>query len=243
MAHRRTHRRRHPRRIFSKKERAAIERIAEGEIETNHWDTVSTFAAYMVGYVSPASAHMVRYNFLAPIPRITNSTQPPTGQEGFRGNLIELRGVKLNINLFQTGAVAGDLWDVLFRVTFYEMNDFLSGSSQVLTSGAEVPQYGDNTIAWFNWNTQSVKIHRQFNFRMDNNGNRNALVRKKFWVPWVRKCEPEGTDTFASGLEYFGSRKGTNLYFAIEVSAPGATTSLTAMLQGNIETKVYFKDA
>ena len=191
----------------------------------------------------PAEAYQGRYNILSSIPRITNTVAPPTGQEGFRGNQIELRGMKININLYQVGASAGNLWDVEFRLTFYEMNDYIAASSIVLTSGAEVPQYGDNTYTWYNWNTQSVKIHRQYKFRMDNNGNRNALLRKKFWVPWVRKCVPEQTDTFAGGLEIFGSRMGTNLYWSLEINAPGSAASLTSTLLGNIETKVYFKDA
>jgi len=244
MAYNRRNRSTKKRRVFNKKERAAIERIAEGEIETLHYSSSNAWAGWLAGYVGPADSHQFRANILSGIPRITNTVTPPTGQEGFRGNEIEMRGVKINLNLFQVGASAGNLWDVQFRLTLYEMNDYLSGVTNVVSPlNWEVPQYGTNVIGWYNWNTQAVKIHRQIRFTMDNNGNRNALVRKKWWFPWVRKCVPEGTDTSTSGIEYFGSRMGTQLYLSLEVSAPGANENLSTLLQGNLEFKVYFKDA
>ena len=39
--------------------------------------------------------------------------------------------MKININLYQVGASAGNLWDVEFRLTFYEMNDYIAASSIV----------------------------------------------------------------------------------------------------------------
>lgn len=237
---RRTYRRK--KRAFTKKEAKAIVRIAQKPVETKdhpRWDTLSTWLN-SASYVSGPQAN-IRHNIYSDIPRNDNAVTRE--EHEFSGTSIESRGLRWVFNCWTYAVTPGNLLDAQFRLTVYSEATFYFGVTGPGPADAIFDQEQDNTSTWATWNPQRVKIHFQRKWRMNNDGNVNAMVTKKFYIPLRRKIQAT-TDSSVISNNYMGEIKGMNVYWLLEVFCPGiAAINLRTYLNGSIGTKIYFKDA
>lgn len=238
---RRTTRRK--RRVFSKRAEKAIVRLATKPVETKRFPYINSITGFFndAGYISGPTAVIAR-NAFGPIPRenntLTNTAHTMVGDE------IMARGLRFELHLYGLAATAGSMYDAMFRFTVFEMSDYYASTFGVSPSDASIfDQEHNNVPTWSKWNVQNVNIRKQSTFRWDNNGNLNAILRRKFYVPIRRKLTAvlEGT-TVTNG--FLREVKGTQIYWALEIFVPGFALAgdLKTFIQGNVDTNVYFKD-
>ena len=203
------------RRVFSERQREAILRIAQAPIETKNHTVTITWAQYLTNtlYTAPAFSHAGAYNFLGPIPRQTSVVQGgTTGIASFIGDELNLRGLRFEFNLYSLGnGNPGAVFDGAFRFTVYRINVYAANYRQIIPADEEVTPEGVTTPTWFKWRSENVDILYQRKFRIDNNGNRNSIMNKKFWVRMNRKCVSVDEDyTGGAAYETFGENKSGN---------------------------------
>lgn len=241
---RRSHRKK-GRSVFSERQKDAILRIAYKPVETKKFINNFSWQTWLTDteYTAPAVEHAGRQNILSQLQRATNTSQAIAGQDRFEGDEIQLRGLRFVINLTQSSTTPGAMYDVNFRFTVYTMQDYLVNRSEILTPfWDEVDEEGTTTPTWFKWNTRTTDIKYQRIFRMNNDGNLNTILSKKFWIPMNKKAVTEASDNPSSAFtETFGRMKGTNMYFALEMLAPGIDSFATRIF-GNITWILYYKD-
>lgn len=220
----------------------AIKAIAQKPVETKDNPYNQTISTYLTsaGFVSGAQAS-IRHNIYSDIPR-EGSTVAREEHE-FEGTSIQSRGLRWLINMWVSSVeVPGGLFDVQFRFTVYSENDYFGNITGPGPANDIFDQEQETTATWATWNPQKVKIHFQRKFRLNNDGNRNALLSKKFYVPLRRKIT-SATDGQVDSNAYMGEVKGMQTYWVLEVFAPGLGVDLTSYLNGTISWKLYFKDA
>lgn len=164
------------------------------------------------------------------------------GRMSFAGDKINWRGLRWEFYLYATNATPGGTPDVQFRFTVYRINTYGFGYNQIGPSAEEVTPEASSIATWYKWRTEFVDVLYQRKFKMDNNGNRTSLLNKKFWVKANRKLVSADEDLSGASFDTFGEVKGGNIYWALEVFAPGSG-NLGTEFTGNIVSTTYFKDA
>lgn len=236
-------------RVFSERQRDAILRIAYKPIETKHFYQYTSWQNYLIntGYLAPSAEHAFRQPFVALIERTTNAGDIVAGQERFDGSDIQLKGLRWEMNLTQYAATPGSLYDVHFRFTVYSMNFFYPNSTEITGANSEEIDLSlgggtFRTSTWFKWNMEEVDIHFQKNFRINNDGNLNAILKKKFWIPFNKKLTTTEDDSPTPLFnDRFNNAKQKNMYWALEMYAPGLA-NLQTQFDGAIAWMTYFKD-
>lgn len=238
--------RRSKKRVFSERQRDAIIRLAQAPIETKNHTVNLSWSAWLSNssYLAPSVSHSFRYNFLQPIPRETSTPVGggPTGSASFVGDELQLRGLRIEFNIYGVAAGDGLMSDMQFRFTVYRQNTYNPGVSQILPGSEEIQPEGSTIATWWKWDPDGIDILYQRKFRMDANGSRTSILSKKFWVRMNRKCVTQDADFPGALFESFGEKKDGNLYWALETFAPG-NTNLSTDYTGNLTSTVYFKDA
>lgn len=240
MAYRKKRHTRHRRPVFSKRAKAAILRIAQQPVETKHLPLYTTAinAFINTGYLT-GSTWNIRQNIYSEIPRASNvATQ---GEREFLGNEFMSRGLRIMFNFYTTAGVPGALADVQFRFTVYKENGYQPGLVNLAVTDRVFDQDVDITPTFATWNQQVANIIFQRRFKLDNNGNNNAIITRKFWVPLRKKMVAAGEESLLVN-SFFGQAKDLQYYWVLEIFAPGIT-NLQTFLNGSINQKVYFKDA
>lgn len=241
-------------RVFSERQREAIERIAKKVPETKvaeQYATIQTYITATGGGVNTGDAGWIfQNNFVEGLKGLGNTSG--TTESQFIGEQVQLVGLRWEINAY-TYQVSGSpnpgaLYDYWFRFTVYEIPDFLAGNS-LPSSLIEETNLSPELTA-FKWNTDYAKIKFQRRWKMDSNGNLNALSRRKFYVPLGRKVEKaadlDGAVFPAVGLNpanQMGVIKGMQMYWVLEIWSPGNSIALITDLDGDISHSLYFKDA
>lgn len=215
----------------------AIRAIAQGPVETKSHITSNTLDSLLTtsGYTTGA-AFGLRGPIHHHIPRFKNtSTQT---ESSFIGNQIQLRGFRFELNAFAQTATA--LPDDKFRFTIFSQTENTTILPQIL--GADV---ADNdylfTYVWFKWDMQKVNIHYRRTFGMGEASVGGGHIKKKFYWRANRKLTTVNDESTVVN-SFFGGNKNRNYYWALEILSPLAT-NLTAQLEGQVNTTVYFKDA
>lgn len=232
------------RRVFSKKEAKAIVRISQKPVETKHFPQFSLLSAYLnsAGYVSGPSLIFIR-NIYSEIPRAGNIGTKD--EFSFDGNDIMSRGFRWEFNVYATASAPGNMFDAQFRYTLFSQPFYTNGITGVSPGDPRLfDQDHDVTPTWSKWNTQALKIHAQHTFRMDNNGNINAMTRRKYYNQLRRKVTSQ-LDGSTVVNSFMREVKNMQTYWALEVFVPGFAGSgdLRTFLNGSIDTNIYFKDA
>lgn len=236
-----TYRKKRP--VFGKKAVAAIKRIAQQPVETKHFPVNNGLFTWFndAGYVSGSSAVFI-HNVYANIPR-ENNTLTKT-ENSVIGNEFQSRGLRWEFNGFTVSATPGASFDVQLRFTVFSYSEYLGAGT--IGVAPNDPFLFDTqhttTPTWSKWNTQAVNIHKQSIFRIDNNGNQNAMVRRKFYTPLRRKITTQ-QDASTVANSFVREVKNKQVYWALEVFVPGFTGNIRDYLFGDISTNVYFKDA
>lgn len=238
---RRRHRRRHRKSAFSKRQVKAIQSIAQKPVETKHYPYFSSFTTWLnsAGYVSGPSA-VIRQNIYSEIPQLGNVATK--NESAVIGNQFMSRGLRVDLGLYTIAPSPGASFDVWCRFTVYSDNDYNAGTTGPGPADIIFDQDHDTTPILAKWNSQAVKIHFQRFFTIDNNGNQNALKRRKFWVPLRRKITIEADASVVTN-SYVRQIKGMQVYWVLEIFVPGLSTALNTYVNGSISTNVYFKDA
>jgi len=242
MAYRTRHRRRHTRRAFSKKEAKAIVRIAQKPVETKDYPVYNSISDWLAaaGYASGDQARILT-NIYSDIPRADNLVTRE--EHEFAGTSIQSRGLRWTYNGWIYAPTPGNLLDVQFRFTVFSMATFNFGVTGPNGFNPIFDQEQDTTSTWATLNPQLVKIHFQRKWRLNNDGNVNAMVTKKFYIPLRRKIQAT-TDSSLSTNNYMGEIKGMQVYWMLEIFSPGVPgVDLQGYLNGSISTKIYFKDS
>lgn len=239
---RRTHRRRHKRPAFSKRQAKAIVRIAQKPVETKTFATFSTFSGLLLsaGYTGSLSNFGVRGNILSQLPSSKNTSV--STDESFVGDEIVLRGFRFDAAFWLIASTPGVTYDCWFRFTVYSANDYIGSITRLGPNPQEFDPENSGIETLSKWNMNYVKIHAQKAFRVDNNGNLNGLIKKKFWVPLRRKIV-KADELAGIPPEYMGEVKGMQLYWALEIFMPGLPTTLPTNVFGQLTWTTYFKDA
>lgn len=245
MAYKKSYRRR--RTVFSNRQKDAIERIAKGVPETKVVHGFSTLAGYLgdTGGSSSigSSGYAFQNNPISTIPLITNtSAGAAVGSViGREFNMVGLRW-EADFATWQ-GASApnpGALYDYWFRFTVFEYAQYDAGNGPLFPVAAEDDLRIDPTA--FKWNPDTVKIRMQKNFKLDCNGNLNAIRKVKFWCPIKRKIVIEDDPSGATNATV-GRIQGMNIFWSLEIWSPGNEANIVLDVPGNIAYSVYFKDA
>lgn len=242
MAYKRRHHKRktHHRKPLSKRLVRAIKAISQKPVETKdnpYFQTIITYLG-LAGYISGAQA-AIRHNIYSDIPRADNALTRE--EHEFNGTQINSRGLRWVFNCWVGGVTPGNLADVQFRFTVYSEDTYFANITGPGPSAPIFDQEQETTATWATWNPQRVKIHYQRRFKMDNNGNTNAMVSKKFYVPLRRKITA-ATDSNLVSNTYMGEVKGLQTYWVLEMFSPGLIPDLTQYLNGTISWKIYYKD-
>lgn len=244
MAFRRKRTIRRKRRAFTKKQARAIKAISQIPVETKHFPQTTSYTALLnaAGYISGPSNILIQ-NIYSPIPRADNTLT--RDEYTFDGNEIMSRGFRWEFNAYTVAATAGASLDVQFRYTVFSASAVTFGT--IGPSPADPVYFDtdhDTTPTWSKWNTQNVTIHLQKIFRIDNNGNLNGMVRRKFYTPLRRKItSTQDAPLVTNG--FMGEVKGKQVYWALETFAPGfaAGGDIKTYITGGFSTGIYFKDA
>nr|QTZ83214.1 MAG: capsid protein [Fringilla montifringilla CRESS-DNA-virus sp.] len=240
---RRSSYRRRRRSVFGKKAVAAIKRIAQQPVETKHFPFYQDLFTWLndAGYVSGPSLVFL-HNVYGQIPR-ENNTLTRT-ENSVVGNEFMSRGLRWELNAFTVASTPGASFDVQLRFTCFSYAEYLgSGTIGVAPNDDHLfDTQNDTTPTWSKWNTQAVKIHKQVIFRIDNNGNQNAMVRRKFYIPLRRKITSQLDQNLVAN-SFVREIKNNQVYWALEVFIPGFVGNIREYLFGNISTNIYFKDA
>lgn len=246
MAYKRRRSYRRKKRAFTKKEAAAIVRIAQKPVETKDYPAYQSIAAWLAAAdynssLGNANQARILANVYSDIPR--NDNLVTREEHEFGGTSIQSRGLRWSLNSFFYSATPGNLLDVQFRFTVFSMAPFTFGVSGPAENDAIFDLEQDTTATFATMNPQVVKIHFQRKWRLNNDGNVNGVSIKKFYIPLRRKIQAT-TDSSLTTNNYMGEIKGMQVYWLLEMFAPGLTAiDLAGYVQGSISTKIYFKDA
>lgn len=232
-------RRNHKKAPFSKRQKAAILRIAQAPVETKHfdanwgWNTLLTTAGYTSG-----DRFAIRLPIYQTIPRDTNSGV--VTENSFIGNEIMLRGFRFELHAFITTAAATP--DAKLRITIYSENNNLVSLPAIMASNDTVidPDF-INVPTWFRWNMQVAKIHMQRTWTLSASSTGSGVLNKKFYWKSGRKLTSEGEEGVVLGT-LFGGAKNYNTYCVMEFLAP-TVGDLGTSITGNLLLSTYFKDA
>lgn len=236
MAYRR--RRRNRRKTFSKRQRAAIIRIAQAPVETKRYDENWDWGSLLVtsGYIGGATT-AIRGPIYQQIPR-TDSTSTKNEKE-FIGNEIQLRGFRWEFMGYPN--TSGNTPDLKFRFTVYEESAEITTFPQV----ANWSLYADpdfNTIpTWSRWNMQKFKIRFQRTFTLGQSLDGPGNIKRKYYIPIARKMTSQAEESLVVNT-VFGPAKEINIYWMLEVLAP-TYTAMNTQVTGFVQTSCYFKDA
>lgn len=239
MAYRRRRTQRRKKHVFTKRAEKAIQRIAQGPVETKHYDASDTIVNYInvAGYVTGGSA-VIRVPIFAGIPRLKNtSTKTETS---FIGNKIMTRGLRWEIHGWPFLAQATP--DLQYRFTVYSENNYYSGITGPAQTDVIFDQAFSNIPTWSRWNTQTTKIHFRRTWKLGNSSTGQGSMNKKFWVPLRRSLTSEEEESLLSN-SFFGQSKGMNYYWVLEVFGPNVGSGLNTVVNGVIGWSAYFKDA
>lgn len=235
--HHRSHKRRY--KPLSKHMVRAIKAISQIPAETKHYPASASVSAFLLGagYISGNEA-TIRSNILADIPRANNTG----GHEeySFTGDSLMLRGLRWSFNAYVVASSPGAVYDCQFRFTVFSDNEYFAGTTGPGPANRIFDQSVNTTATWATWNPQVVKIHYQKKFKLNNDGNSNAMVNRKFYVPLRRKITTQN-DTSVVVNNYLGEAEGKQIYWALEFFCPGVS-NLSSYITGTISAKVYFKD-
>jgi len=239
MAYRRRRTQRKKKHVFSERAKKAIERIAQGPVETKHFDASDSIVNYLnvAGYVTGSTA-VVRYPIFAGIPRLKNTATKT--EQSFIGNKIMTRGLRWEFHGWPFNATATP--DIQYRFTVYSENNYYSGITGPGPTDIIFDQAFSNLPTWSRWNTQTTKIHFRRTFKLGNSSIGQGSVNKKFWVPLRRTLTSEEEESLLAN-SFFGQSKGMNYYWVLEVYAPNVGTGLNTLVNGVITSSTYFKDA
>jgi len=241
---RKSYKRRYKRPAFTKRQAKAIQAIAAKPVETKHFPYYAPLVTYLndSGYVSGPNFIFFR-NIYSPIPREDNTLTK--SETTFIGNEIQSRGFRWECHFYTVATQPGSALDIQFRYTLFSASQYFNGTAGI---GPADPNFfdidHDTTPTWSKWNTQNVHIYQQRIFRLDNNGNLNAMTRRKYYQPLRRKV----TSVLDASLvtnSFMREVKNKQVYWALECFAPGFLTGadLKTYINGSIDTNVYFKDA
>jgi len=235
MAYRRSRRRK----TFSKRQRAAILRIAQAPIETKRYDANWNWATLLntAGYTS-GDRFAIRLPIYQNIPRDTNSGE--ISENSFIGNEIMMRGFRFEIHAYINTASANP--DAKMRVTVYSENADITNLPALMVSADSVvdPDF-NNVPTWWRWNTQVAKIHMQRTWTMTSSSTGPGIMNKKFYWKTGRKLTSQADEGVITNTT-FGSAKNYNTYCVVEFLSPALGT-LNANIVGSLSLSTYFKDA
>lgn len=242
MAYRRKRTYRRKKRAFSKRQVSAIKAIAAKPIETKVFPTFSSFSGLLLsaGYSGSLSNFGTRANLLSQLPSSRNVSNPT--DESFVGDEIHLRGFRFDATFWIIASTPGATYDAWFRFTVYSANDYIASITRLGPNPQEFDADASGIETVSKWNMNYVKIHTQRSFKVNNDGNLNGLVKKKFWVPLRRKII-KADELTGSPPEYMGEVKGMQLYWALEIFVPGLPGSIPTNVFGQMTWTTYFKDA
>lgn len=234
----------HRKRAFSKKEAKAIKAISQQPVETKHYPLYAPLVNFLndAGYISGPNFIVFR-NVYSGIPRADNSLTKD--ENTFQGNEIMSRGIRWELHAYASAVSAGGILDVQFRWTLFSMPLYVAGTGGLGPADPRIFDQDHNTTpTWSKWNVQAIKIHKQHTFKMDNNGNLNSMVRRKFYVPLRRKITA-AEDASLVANSFMAEIKNMQVYWALECFVPGFASGgdLRGYMNGSIDTSVYFKDA
>lgn len=242
---RRTIHRRNRRKAFSKRQVKAIKSISQIPVETKHYPNFGTLTEFLnsAGYISGPSL-VFASNVYARIPRENNTLTK--SEFTFEGNEIQSRGFRWEFKAYTVAATPGASLDIMFRYTLFSIANYAGADAFGIAPNDT--QYFDTdhgTVpTWSKWNVQNVTIHTQKMFRLNNDGNLNGMVSRKFYTPLRRKVTA-AIDASVVINDYMFETKNRNTYWALEIFAPGFLPSgdIRTYLNGQIDTNIYFKDA
>lgn len=239
MAYRRRRTQRRKKRVFSKRAEKAIQRIAQGPVETKHYDAADTILNYLnvAGYVTGSTA-VIRVPFWAGIPRLKNTATKT--ENSFIGDKIHTRGLRWEFHGWPFLPAASP--DIQYRFTVYSENNYYSGITGPAPTDVMFDQAFSNLPTWSRWNVQTTKIHYRRTWKLGQSSVGQGSVNKKFWVPIRRTLTSEEEESTLSN-SFFGQSKGMNMYWVLEVYAPNVGTNLNTLVNGVISYSSYFKDA
>lgn len=246
MAYKKRHRSHRKKRAFTKKEAQAIVRIAQKPVETKDYPAYQSIAGWLnaADYNSSlgnANQARILTNVYSDIPRADNLVTRE--EHEFAGTSIQSRGLRWTLNSFFYASTPGNLLDVQFRFTVFSMATFYFGITGPAENNPIFDLEQDTTATFATFNPQLVKIHFQRKWRLNNDGNVNGVSIKKFYIPLRRKIQAT-TDSSLTTNNYMGEIKNMQVYWMLEMFAPGLTAiDLAGYVQGSISTKIYFKDS
>nr|UBQ66227.1 Cap protein [egret CRESS-DNA virus] len=237
MAYHKRRRTRRKRQVFSKRQKQAIERIAVKPAETKHMDENWQWTSLLnqAGYTG-GGYYACRGSIFNQIPRENNLLTK--SEHTFVGNQILLRGFRWEFMGYPETAVA--LPDVRFRFTVYE--DPIPYTTLPVTTNAVIydPDFS-TTPTWARWNPQTTRIRYQRLWTLGQSSVGASNIHRKFWIPLRRKLTSSAEETTVSSNQFFGPAKEVQIYWVLEVLAPGMTT-INTQINGYVQTTVYFKD-
>lgn len=227
----------------------AVLAIAKEPVETKHfpryydWNVTVVGSGYATG---PGWA--IRGHCFREIPRadsaITKTVHEVIGDE------LESRGFWIRVNLRSDVNANTQKLALDCRLTVYSMADVPAGMpiiEGVLTNDyiydPDLPTY--QTAARFN--TDVIHVLKSKKFQVGFTGSNGNVSREvKLWVPITgRKTAREEESTLSSST--FGFLKGRQYFWLLEMYCQGQTSGIgegfTSKFTGDIQTKIYFKDA
>lgn len=251
MAYRRkrTYRRRARRPVFGKRATAAIKRISQQPVETKVDNEVFTLSTYLstIG-VTPTGANGVAFqdNFLSRLRAQSNTVIGFSDQANnkFNGKEIQLRGLRWEGTFYTSQSVGatnpGALYDYWFRFTVFRYSAYMYAAA-----GFPVALMMDDTFTsptQFRWDPDQAEIVYRRSWKMDSNGNLNAISKRKFWIPLRRKVT-KAAPLDSSATDLMEDIQGMQYYWALEIWSPGNNATMNLDLDGRIQYSTYFKDA
>lgn len=253
---RRRYTRRNPiRRMVAKAKARRFERrvlaIAQKPVETKSFPRIYDlpFTVDNSGYaVGPQWA--IRGMVFREIPR-ADSTLTKSEHEVI-GNEFQARGFWISVNVLSDVTINPNKLGLDCRLTVYSIADVEQGipiiQSVLGNDYVFDPDYGvSNYMTAKPFNMQVLNILKSVKFSMNFNGsNGNVSREKRLWVPIRgRKICRDEEPTITNGT--VGFLKGRNYFWLLELFMPGVPTDIgqqfTDRIYGNIQTRVYFKDA
>lgn len=241
-------------RMVAKAKNARFERrvkaIAQLPVETKSWtrqyDLRGTIqgAGYSVG-----NSFMIRSNIFREIPRA--DTAMMKNEKEVIGNQLEARGFWIRVNVLGSVVNNPARLGIDWRVTVYSTNNLDEGAPLIepVFNDDSIfdPDYRSSYATAYRFNTQDVNILASKKFSANFlGGNGNFSREVKLWVP-IRGRKTARAEETVLAQSNFGFLKGRNYYWLLEGIAMGVNeaqpNAFTDTFFGNIETRVYFKDA
>lgn len=193
---------------------------------------------------------MFRGNIFREIPRADSAAVK--SEKEVIGNELEARGFWIYVTLLSDSSINPNRFAIDMRLTVYSTNDVNDGApfleSVFATDQIFDPDLQSTYPTAYKFNMQNVNVLKTRRFNgvfQGNNGSYSKEVR--MWVPIKGKKISREEESIVGLADTFGFLKGRNYYWLVEVIGfgvnPGEPNALPNILNGTIETKVYFKDA